>query len=321
MSTKSKGFAIVESLLILVIAGLIGFVGWYVWSSRKSAISIYNSAGSSLQTPTQFKKSTPAFDYIVIIVEENKGYETVMGTTDAPYIHQLASSYSQADNYFALFHPSLPNYLAMTGGTDGGITDDCSSGAGCELNNSSIVDRIEASNRSWKGYMENMPSPCSLKDSGRYAVRHNPFVYYKNLAGDQTRCQKHDVPLSELYKDIEQKQLPNFSFVVPDLCNDMHDCPVSTGDKWLADVVPKILNSTEFKTKRSLLVITWDEAEKSAPANQIPMILAGPAAKKQYKSSATYNHYALLSTIEKAWSLSSLTNSDKQVPTLAEFLN
>jgi phospholipase C len=252
-------------------------------------------------------------------VEENKGYKTVMDATDMPYIHKLADTYAQANNYLALFHPSLPNYIAMMGGTNGRIEDDCSPSAVCVVDSKNIVDEIEQSHRSWKGYMESMPAACSLQSSGLYAVKHNPFVYFKSLTDDQERCKKHDVPLEQLYKDIESNQLPSLSFIVPNLCNDMHDCPVSTGDKWLSGIVPKILESQEFKTKKSLLVITWDEAEQSDMENRIPTILAGPVVKKGYESSNAFTHYSLLRTIEQAWNLQPLTDSDKTALPLDEF--
>ncbi len=256
---------------------------------------------------------------MVIIVEENKGYKTIMEGSEAPYFQELAATYSQASNYHALFHPSLPNYLAMIGGTNGGIEQTCTPGPGCELSSKTIVDEIEKSNRTWKGYLESMPAPCSLQNSGQYAVRHNPFVYYKTLSEDKARCNRLDVPLEQLYKDMSANQLPSFSFIVPNLCNDMHDCSVGTGDKWLADVVPKLLDSSAFKTKKAVLIITWDEAEQSDTVNQIPTVLIGPAVKKGYKSSAMYNHYSVLRTIEDAWGLPSLTENDKNAAPMNEF--
>lgn len=301
----------------MVVIGLIAGAGLYVTYARNNAVTIYNSIDSS---PPQLKNKPP-FEHIVIIVEENRGYKAVMESADAPYIKQLATTYGQASQYFALFHPSLPNYLAMTGGTNGGIEQNCAPAPSCELTSKSIVDEIEATGRSWKGYMESMPTACSMQDSGLYAVRHNPFVYYKNLANDQQRCQQHDVSLDQLYKDLESNKLPNFSFITPNLCNDMHDCSVATGDKWLASVVPKLLQSSAFKDKKSLLIITWDEAERTDAENRIPTILAGPVVKKGYNSSTNYTHYSLLKTIEEAWGVSPLTESDKKAASLSEFFS
>jgi phospholipase C len=315
MKKSQNGFSVLELLLILVMIGLIAGVSLYVIRTKNNATHTYDSISHN----SSESKSNVLFDHVVIIVEENKGYKTIMEGSEAPFFHELASTYSQANNYYALFHPSLPNYLAMIGGTNGGIEQNCIPGSGCEIHGKNIVDEIEESNRTWKGYMESMPTPCSPQNSGQYAVRHNPFVYYRTFTDDKERCKQHNAPLDQLYKDIEANQLPNFSFITPNLCNDMHDCSVNTGDKWLADVVPKLLESSTFKTKKSLLVITWDEAEPSDQVNQIPTILIGPTVKKAYKSSTIYNHYSLLRTIEDAWDLPALTQNDKTATHMNEF--
>jgi hypothetical protein len=315
MKKNQQGFSVVEVLIILVMIGLAAGVGLYVSRAKNNTIHI----NDSISQDNSESKSNMLFDHVVIIVEENKGYKTIMEGNEAPYFHELASTYSQANNYYALFHPSLPNYLAMTGSTNGGIEQNCVPGSGCEIHEKNIVDEIEKSNRTWKGYMESMPTPCSLQNAGQYAVRHNPFVYYKTMTDDNERCKQHNVPIDELYKDLEANQLPNFSFITPNLCNDMHDCSVNTGDKWLADIVPKLLESSTFKNKKSLLVITWDEAEPSDGVNQIPTILVGPTIKKEYKSTTIYNHYSLLRTIEDAWGLPTLTENDKKAKPMNEF--
>ncbi len=224
----------------------------------------------------------------------------ILGNAAAPYINKLAADSALAGNYQALAHPSLPNYIALTSGTNAGITDDCSPGGDCTAAVPSVVDRIEQSGRSWKMYAESMPAPCVAKNSGTYAVRHNPFMYYPGVTRDKNYCAAHVVPFSQLAPDLASATtLPNYVFISPDLCNDMHDCSIGTGDGWLSRYVPLILASPGFSAQKSLLVITWDEGGDEN--NSVGAIFAGPAAKNGYRSETAYSHYSLLHTIETSW--------------------
>ncbi len=260
------------------------------------------------------------FDHVVIIVEENNPASDILGTAAAPYINKLAAESALAKNYQAIAHPSLPNYLALTSGTTAGITDDCSPGGSCTAAVPSIVDRIGQSGRSWKMYAEDMPAPCTAANSGKYAVKHNPFMYYPGITGDSNNCAAHVVPFTRFPADLASAStLPNYVFISPNLCNDMHDCAVGTGDAWLAQQVPQILASPAFRTQKSLLVITWDEG--SDESNAVGTVFAGPAAKKGYQSEAPYSHYSLLHTIEASWGLAPLTDNDKGAPVMNDLLN
>lgn len=249
---------------------------------------------------------------------ENHSLDNIIGNHDAPYLNSLAARYALAKNYYSTAHPSLPNYIQLTSGTNGGITSDCNPPrAGCQADVKNIADLIEASGRSWKEYAESMPAPCTIHNSGLYAVKHNPFAYYPDITKDASRCQKHIVPLTELDTDLTSGKLPDYMFITPNLCNDMHNCPVRTGDEWLSAVVSKLLGSKPFGHSQSLLVVTWDEG--AGLSNHIPTILAGPAVKRGYSSLLYYSHYSLLATIEKSWNLAPLTGNDTSAPLLEEF--
>jgi acid phosphatase len=127
------------------------------------------------------------------------------------------------------------------------------------------------------------------------------------------------VPFSKLASDLKSvTTTPNYAFITPNLCNDMHNCSITQGNNWLAANVPTILNSKAFTTQNSLLIITWDEGEETS--NHIPTILIGSNIKKNYHASSTqYNHYALLHTIEQAWGLPTLTSNDAKAPLMNEF--
>jgi phosphatidylinositol-3-phosphatase len=261
-----------------------------------------------------------ALDHVVIIVEENKPATTIIGNPDAPYLNALAAKFALAANYTAIMHPSLPNYLAMTSGSTGSISTDCNPrDAGCQMHEHSIVEEIEASGRTWKMYAENMPAPCSSVDYRKYAVKHNPFLYYLSVTSDPVYCAAHDVPFTQLARDLARRGgLPDYAFISPNLCNDMHNCPIATGDAWLSQRVPEILASPAFSRGNSLLVITWDEGSQSD--NAVSTVFAGPAAKRGYRSQTAYDHYSLLHTIEKGWGLAPLTDNDRNAPTMDDLL-
>lgn len=259
-------------------------------------------------------------DHVVIIVEENKPSSNIIGNEAAPYINKLAQEYALASNYRAVTHPSLPNYLAMTSGTTAGISNDCNPpGGSCVAKVASIADEIGKSGRNWKMYAEDMPAPCTATNSGSYAVKHNPFMYYPGVTDDGASCAAHVVPFTQLSSDLGgTSTLPDYAFISPNLCNDMHNCSIQTGDAWLSQQVPAILASPAFTKQNSLLVITWDEGNSGS--NTVATIFAGPAAKKGFTSTVKYSHYSLLHTIESAWGLAPLTSNDGGAPVMSDLL-
>lgn len=146
-----------------------------------------------------------------------------------------------------------------------------------------ITDAAELSGRTWKMYAESMLARCTAVNSDVYSVRHNPFMYFPSVTDDNASRQSHVVPLTQLTEDLKTASgLPNYVLISPNVCNDMHDCPIETGDAWLSNLVPKILGSPAFSTQNSLLAITWDE--DNGGDNPVPTIFAGPAAKQGLKS-------------------------------------
>ncbi|HEY8294537.1 MAG TPA: alkaline phosphatase family protein, partial [Micrococcaceae bacterium] len=258
--------------------------------------------------------------HVVIIMEENKAQSHILGSTAAPFINKLAQANALAANYEAVAHPSLPNYLTLTSGTNAGITNDCNPpGGACTASVRSIADQIQQAGRSWKMYAESMPAPCSPDNSGRYAVKHNPFMYYPNVTGNGASCAAHDVPFAQFAGDLTSaSSLPDYSFISPDLCNDMHDCSIETGDAWLSKQVPAILASPAFTTQNSLLVITFDEGDNHS--NKVFTVFAGPAARKGFTSSTAYTHYSLLHTVEDAWGMAPLTTGVRDSAIMADML-
>ena len=278
--------------------------------------------------PTETSTATPPplvpdFEHIVIVVFENREFGSVIGNARMPYFNTLANSYTLLTQYYAITHPSLPNYLAMIGGDTFGITFDCIS---CPIpaDKKSLPDLIEASGRTWKTYQEAMPSPCfSGAEQGDYAIKHNPFIYFMEIRLDAKRCNQSIVPLTQLPADIAAGTLPNFIFVTPDMCNDAHDCDVPIADAWLQNFMNQLMPPLDQSGKPYLIVLTWDEGQTNdsccgLPAEaggRIATILISPQAKNGFQDSTPYTHYSLLKTIATAWGLPYLNHAaDPQTP-------
>ena len=247
--------------------------------------------------PTARAGSTPP-THIAIIPMENEEYGSVIGSSSAPYINGLARRYALATRMYAISHPSLPNYLALTGGSTFGISSDCTS---CAVHATGIVDQLDRAHVSWKAYMEGLPHPCFTGASADdYAKRHDPFVYYTPVTSKPARCDKV-VPLSRLSADERAGALPRFVWITPDLCHDMHDCSVATGDRFLAGFVPSLLRALG---PRGLLFITWDEGSSDsgccrlAAGGHIATIMAGGGARHGARLATPVDHYSVLQTIE-----------------------
>lgn len=274
-------------------------------SSPGAAASVTAPAAS----PTVGASSIPDFTHIFVILMENKESDSVIGASQAPYINSLAQHYAMAANYFGVAHPSLPNYLELLGGSTFGITSDCTD---CFVNAPNLVDQLETAHKSWKAYMEDMPSPCFVGSSGDYAQKHNPFVYFDDIRNNPARC-KNVVPLSALSSDLTNKTLPDFVWITPNLCHDTHDCSVSTGDNWLKGFLPQIFNAPGWQS--SALFLLWDEGGSNAGCCQIaqgghiPMLLISPLVEPGFVSSVNYDHASTLLTIEQAWRLPPLKDA------------
>ncbi|GAA0403638.1 alkaline phosphatase family protein [Microbispora corallina] len=246
-----------------------------------AAIGLGAEAGSAATVPT------PA--HVVVVVLENHAYSQVIGSSSAPYINSLATGGANLTQFYAETHPSQPNYYAMFSGSTQGITDDSCVKIGFS-SAANLGSELIAAGKTWASYNEGLPSQGSTvcsNSSNKYAQKHNPWFGFGN------------VPTSTAYTfaqfPTDYTKLPKVSFVVPNLCNDMHDCSVSTGDTWLKNKLGAY--ATWAKSNNSLLVVTFDEDNKLA-GNRIAAVVYGQPVKAGSSSSTTYNHYSLLRTLE-----------------------
>jgi phosphatidylinositol-3-phosphatase len=249
-----------------------------------------------LALPTHLPK--PTSSHVVTIVMENKEFGDVIGSPDAPYVNRLAKRYGLATASYGVRHPSLPDYLALTSGSTHGIESDCTD---CHVAARNIVDQLEKAKLSWKAYMEDLPRACfGGAGAGRYAKKHDPFMYYDDVARDRVRCRRV-VPLTRLGRDLRRGRLPTYAFISPNLCNDTHDCSVATGDQFLAQLMPTLLRAVG---PEGYIVLTWDEGTSNrgccggSAGGRIPTIVAGRLVRRGARLHAPLDHYGVLRTTE-----------------------
>ncbi len=255
-------------------------------------------------------KPPTTWAHVIWIWMENHDYADLVGNPQAPYENNaLIGGCGLAANYHNITHPSLPNYLAATSGHPQ-VDSDCSPSA-CATTAPSLFDQLREAGKTWRAYEESMPANCAAHDTGAYAARHNPAVYYRPIAGD---CARWDQPMGttssgNLIRDLRAGDLPDFTFITPNLCNDTHDCPVKTGDDWLAGWVPRITGSPAYRSGTTVVLLTWDEGagggtrncahDTSTPGCHVATIVIAPTTHAAARSDALFNHYSLLKTTEQ----------------------
>ena len=233
-----------------------------------------------------------------MIVFENKDTQQVLGSGAAPTFDSLAERYARLEDYTAVTHPSLPNYLALVSGSTHGIRSDCTS---CLVSGRNLADSLERAHRTWKAYAEGLPRPgYTGARSGLYAKKHMPFLYFRDIVRSSAR-RRRVVPLTQLDADLRRGALPDFGLIVPNLCNSMHDCPVATGDQWLGRVVPPLLQLPD-----TVVFVVFDEGSS---ANDVAALALGTAVRPGARWTRLTGHYGLLRTIETAWGLPFLGRS------------
>jgi acid phosphatase len=247
-----------------------------------------------------------------VIVFENKEFGEVIGAREAPTFNSLARRYALLTTYCGVAHPSLPNYLALVSGSTQGITDDCTD---CTADGPNLADSLEAKSRTWRAYAEGLPSVgFTGAKAGRYAKKHNPLLYFRSVTRSPRRLSRI-VPLEQLNRDLAAHALPDFSLVIPDLCHDMHHCPVSTGDAWLKGFLPRVLASPQLR--HGVVFIVFDEGDKSDHAGgggHTIALAVGPSVRPGSRATAPLTHDSLLRTIEDAWGLPKLGRSASARP-------
>lgn len=259
--------------------------------------------------------TAPTYSHVVIIMEENFSYSSIVGASQAPYINSVIASCGLATDYHNITHNSLPNYIGLTDGMSVSqlkvYDNDCLPSSSCDVSakTNNLFNEL-ATKGNWKSYDESMTHNCDKSNAGNYAPKHNPAVYYLDL----TNCSTRDVPIghtssSALLRDLSNPATaPALAFVTPNLIDDMHQGSISAGDKWLKTWLPLITASKTYRAGNTIVFIVWDEGEpgitgfncvnsKQAQCH-VAAIVVAPSVKAGTKSPTDYSHYSMLKTIE-----------------------
>jgi phosphatidylinositol-3-phosphatase len=222
---------------------------------------------------------------LLVFVVENHSLDQMRAAM--PYTAALGKEFAVATNYRAVTHPSLPNYLAMTGGSTFAVADDAPPSSHT-TGEPSVFGQALSLGKTAKVYAEGMPGNCATENSGEYAVRHNPWAYYLS---ERSSCVRYDVPVSELSTDAATGRLPNAGMVIPDLCNDAHDCDLSVADRWLRTQIEAVMSGPDWRAGHLGIVVTADEDDH----HQDNLVLTAVAHPSMHGAVVTtpLTHYSL----------------------------
>ena len=239
--------------------------------------------------------------HVVVVIEENKSFSTIIGNSDAPYLNLLAREGLLFTDAHAVIHPSQPNYVALFAGSTYGLTDDS-----CphDFAGPNLASELLAKKLSFAVYSEDLPAAgftgCSASN-GLYRRKHNPVADFQGVLPANV-----NLPFTAFPRDYAQ--LPTAAFVIPNMMNDMHDGTIAEGDAWLKAHLSRYADWA--KAHDSLLIVTWDESDARSITNQIPLIIVGAGIQSRHDDQYV-NHYGLLRTLQDFYGLKPLDNSIK----------
>ncbi len=296
------------------------------------------------------------YQHVFIIMMENTSFTSLIGNSNAHFINFAATTYGLATNYFGVTHPSQPNYIAATSGSTNGVLNDND----ITIDVPNIVDQLEAHGKTWKAYMQSL-SLCVTKldhacGNQLYERKHDPFVSYLDVQTNPLRM-ANIVDFSQFGTDLANNTVPDYSWISPDQCNDMHGragpsanpgsdpCDfshvqglIATGDAFLSATVSAIMNSRAW-TGNSVIFITWDESDftNSGPfgfgdtsgccdanpgGGHVLTLVISHSDHSARTSNVAYNHFSMLATIEDGWKLGCLafTCDAANVPPMSDLV-
>jgi hypothetical protein len=301
-----------------------------------AVLAVLALTGSATAAASANATAVPHYDHVFMLVEENHAYQDIVGNPAAPTLNALAEHYGVATQYYAVTHPSGPNYVAMLGGGTFGVNSDDPYWL-FGVRAPSLTDQLDAAHIPWRGYYEGMPYPgyrgychpvrcLGIPDSDTlYIAKHNGVVYFHGVNADPAELQKMR-PLGDLTTNLDANRVPQFSYVIPDECHDMHGAPpvcvdsgnpgdvndnwlVSAADAFVARSVHEITNAPVWRQGNDAIVIAFDEGDDNSSCCGLPSGNAGGRAlaivvtnhgPRSLQDPTPYDHYSLLATLEDA---------------------
>ena len=308
------------------------------WQASNNAIASVNGSGlvsgvaaggpititatseghSGTAAVTVTTSSGAQFGHVFVVTEENTDYVDVTSSS-MPYLTGLAAQYGLATQYYANTHPSIGNYFELATGQV--LTND--DGSSTIENVPNIVRSLLGAGKTWKSYAESIPNACYLGgDTGNYARKHNIFPLLSDVANDPTGQGCNNVPFTQFATDLANGTLPTFSNIVPNLCNDAHDCSLSTADSWLRTNIAPLIASPVFQ-QDGLLIIVFDESggDNTLGGGRVYWAAISPKSKRGYQSTTTYQHPSTLRLILKGLGVTVFPGASATAPDMSEFFN
>jgi phospholipase C len=251
--------------------------------------SASGAANARTATPGRLRK-------ILVIMEENHSIEQVF-PDGMPYLWNLARRYGYASDWNDVGHPSLPNYLAIIGGSSFDMPADCAPSPGCTYPGPTVFGQALSRGETVRAYEESMSQPCSLDSGEGYDVNHNPWVYFPS---ERASCKSHDVPAGTpvagaLVSDIRNGSLPAVGMITPNLLHDGHNGTLAQADAWLQEWIPMLMSGSDWRTGRLGIVVVFDEGETT---EQVPFVMIAQGISG-VKMSVPVNHYALTQLLDR----------------------
>ncbi len=268
----------------------------------------------------------PPIQNVFIITMENHSWDEIEGSASAPYINgTLAPMAARAGNYMTPpgLHPSEPNYIWLEAGSNLGIDNDDPPADNIQSTTDHLVTQLEAAGVSWKTYAQGIDGTvCPLEDDGLYAPKHVPQLFFSDVTDgnspDAARCIEHVRPYDELSADLTSGDVPRYTFITPDLCNDMHgesfgfecntffDDLIARGDAYLSEVIPMIMASAAYQ-EGGLIIVWWDEGTESfsgASDGPLPFFVISANARPGYVGNEPYTHSTTLRSLQEIFGVS-----------------
>jgi phosphatidylinositol-3-phosphatase len=262
------------------------------------------------------------FGHVFVVVEENHNYSDVVTSPSMPYLNGLINQYGLASNYFANAHPSMPDYFMLTTGQTLTLIDAVTPQS-FPVSDDNIVRELIAAGKTWKSYAEDLPNVgYTGGDTGNYAVRHNPLAYMTDVQNNPAQV-KNLVPFTQFSADLPTANLPECSFIIPNLWNDAHDCPLAAADAWLKTNIDPVIQSPVFQ-KDGLLIIVFDEADTldlTAGGGHVAAVIVSPLGMRGYKSIAFYQHQSVLRLTLEGLGVTTLPGDAATAPAMWEFFS
>jgi hypothetical protein len=283
--------------------------------------------GVSNHVTTPAPPASATADHVFLVMLENHSFGQVVGNPAMPYLNSLATAHGLAANYFANAHPSIPNYFMLTTGNIETFDDNFSG----TITDDNIVRALNGANKSWKAYVESLPSAgYTGLSTGTYLKRHNPFAYLSDITGSATQA-ANMVPFSRFSADLNAGSLANFVYLLPNSQDDAHDCPggavictddqkLGAADAWLKANIDPLIKSPKFGN--SVVIITFDESVDTDLTNgggQVMTVLVGPHVKTAFRSSTMYQHQSVLRTILQLLQVSDMPGASAVANSMGEF--